>query len=109
MPVIPCVPSRSGLPTPPSPPPAARHRRRWSQIGSRSDRAMRQAGMPQAAGQAEAEQFLRSSVTLPDATPLERTMTESARDIYVTGLRNAHAMEVQARELMERQSERLDD
>lgn len=65
--------------------------------------------MPQAAGQAEAEQFLRSSVTLPDTTPLERTMTESARDIYVTGLRNAHAMEVQARELMERQSERLDD
>jgi ferritin-like metal-binding protein YciE len=32
-----------------------------------------------------------------------------ARDIYVVGLRNAHAMEVQARELMERQSERLGD
>lgn len=36
-------------------------------------------------------------------------MTNSARDIFVTGLRNAHAMEVQARELMERQSERLTD
>ena len=36
-------------------------------------------------------------------------MTGTARDIFVTGLRNAHAMEVQARELMERQSGRLDD
>ena len=36
-------------------------------------------------------------------------MTQTARDIFVVGLRNAHAMEVQARELMERQSERLDD
>ncbi|WP_398472848.1 ferritin-like domain-containing protein [Tardiphaga sp.] len=36
-------------------------------------------------------------------------MAETARDIYVTGLRNAHAMEIQARELMERQSERMDD
>jgi ferritin-like metal-binding protein YciE len=36
-------------------------------------------------------------------------MPNSARDIFVTGLRNAHAMEVQARELMERQSERLTD
>jgi len=33
----------------------------------------------------------------------------TARDIFITGLRNAHAMEVQARELMKRQSERLDD
>lgn len=33
----------------------------------------------------------------------------TARDIYVVGLRNAHAMEIQARELMERQSERLGD
>jgi ferritin-like metal-binding protein YciE len=32
-----------------------------------------------------------------------------ARDIYIAGLRNAHAMETQARELMERQSERLGD
>ncbi len=31
------------------------------------------------------------------------------RDIFVTGLRNAHAMETQAREMMERQSERLTD
>ncbi len=36
-------------------------------------------------------------------------MSETAREILVTGLRNAHAMEVQARELMERQSERLTD
>ena len=36
-------------------------------------------------------------------------MTNSARDIFVVGLRNAHAMEIQARELMERQSERLSD
>jgi ferritin-like metal-binding protein YciE len=34
-------------------------------------------------------------------------MKNSARDIFVVGLRNAHAMETQARELMERQSERL--
>jgi ferritin-like metal-binding protein YciE len=36
-------------------------------------------------------------------------MASSARDIFVVGLRNAHAMEIQARELMERQSERLTD
>jgi ferritin-like metal-binding protein YciE len=36
-------------------------------------------------------------------------MSKTARDLFVVGLRNAHAMEVQARELMERQSERLDD
>jgi ferritin-like metal-binding protein YciE len=35
--------------------------------------------------------------------------SEIARDVFVTGLRNAHAMEIQARELMERQSERLTD
>jgi ferritin-like metal-binding protein YciE len=35
-------------------------------------------------------------------------MNNTARDIFITGLRNAHAMEIQARELMERQSERLD-
>jgi ferritin-like metal-binding protein YciE len=34
-------------------------------------------------------------------------MASKARDLFVTGLRNAHAMEIQARELMERQSERL--
>lgn len=32
-----------------------------------------------------------------------------ARNLLIVGLRNAHAMEVQARELMERQSERTDD
>src|SRR5881397_958534 len=36
-------------------------------------------------------------------------MAQTPRDIFVVGLRNAHAMEVQARELMERQSERLDE
>lgn len=36
-------------------------------------------------------------------------MTNAARDTFVVGLRNAHAMEVQARELLERQSERLDE
>lgn len=34
---------------------------------------------------------------------------EAIRDIFVAGLRNAHAMETQAREMMERQSERLTD
>jgi ferritin-like metal-binding protein YciE len=34
--------------------------------------------------------------------------TTAVRDVFITGLRNAHAMEIQARELMERQSERLD-
>jgi ferritin-like metal-binding protein YciE len=35
--------------------------------------------------------------------------TNPARDLLVTGLRNAHGMEVQARELMQRQCERLGD
>ena len=36
-------------------------------------------------------------------------MSQKARDIFIVGLRNAYAMEIQARELMERQSERLED
>jgi ferritin-like metal-binding protein YciE len=36
-------------------------------------------------------------------------MAQTAREIFVVGLRNAHTMETQARELMERQSERLDE
>jgi ferritin-like metal-binding protein YciE len=36
-------------------------------------------------------------------------MSNSVKDIFVVGLRNAHAMEIQARELMERQSERMDE
>jgi ferritin-like metal-binding protein YciE len=36
-------------------------------------------------------------------------MANTARDIFIVGLRNAHAMEIQARELCERQSERLGD
>jgi ferritin-like metal-binding protein YciE len=36
-------------------------------------------------------------------------MTQTAKEIFVDGLRNAHAMETQARELMERQSERPDE
>jgi ferritin-like metal-binding protein YciE len=39
----------------------------------------------------------------------EFNMSNAARDTFVVGLRNAHSMEVQARELMERQSERLDE
>ena len=35
-------------------------------------------------------------------------MAQTAREIFVDGLRSAHAMEIQARELMRRQSERLD-
>jgi ferritin-like metal-binding protein YciE len=34
---------------------------------------------------------------------------ETARNLLITGLRNAHAMERQAQELMERQSERTND
>jgi ferritin-like metal-binding protein YciE len=40
---------------------------------------------------------------------MEKQMAQTARDIFVVGLRNAHSMEVQARELMERQSERLEE
>ncbi|HET6390356.1 ferritin-like domain-containing protein [Hyphomicrobium sp.] len=36
-------------------------------------------------------------------------MAQSAQEIFVVGLRNAHAMETQARELMERQIERTGD
>lgn len=36
-------------------------------------------------------------------------MAQSAHEIFVVGLRNAHAMETQARELMERQIERTGD
>lgn len=36
-------------------------------------------------------------------------MAQTAKDIFIVGLRNAHSMEVQAREAMERQSERLTD
>ena len=35
-------------------------------------------------------------------------MAESAQEIYLTGLRNAHALEVQAMQLLERQVERID-
>jgi ferritin-like metal-binding protein YciE len=41
-------------------------------------------------------------------TQIDR-MTQTAREIYIIGLRNAHAMEIQARALLERQSERLTD
>jgi ferritin-like metal-binding protein YciE len=40
---------------------------------------------------------------------MEPSMTQTAREIFIVGLRNAHAMETQARELMERQSERLEE
>jgi hypothetical protein len=35
-------------------------------------------------------------------------MAESVQDIYIAGLRNAHALEVQAMQLLERQVERID-
>ena len=35
--------------------------------------------------------------------------SETARDLFVTGLRNAHAMEHQAQEILERQSETFTD
>jgi ferritin-like metal-binding protein YciE len=39
----------------------------------------------------------------------EISMVEMARDLLIVGLRNAHAMESQAHELMERQSERTSE
>jgi ferritin-like metal-binding protein YciE len=36
-------------------------------------------------------------------------MVQNARELFIVGLRNAHAMEIQARELMERQSERTNE
>jgi ferritin-like metal-binding protein YciE len=36
-------------------------------------------------------------------------MTARSRELFIVGLRNAHSMEVNAREMMERQSQRLDD
>jgi ferritin-like metal-binding protein YciE len=38
---------------------------------------------------------------------MEPSMAQTAREIFIVGLRNAHAMETQARELMERQSDGL--
>jgi ferritin-like metal-binding protein YciE len=35
--------------------------------------------------------------------------SQTATQLFLTGLKNAHSMETQARELMERQAERLDD
>lgn len=36
-------------------------------------------------------------------------METAAKNIFIAGLRNAHSMEIQARELMERQAESLED
>ncbi len=36
-------------------------------------------------------------------------MASSAQDIYITGLKNAHALEVQAMQLLERQVERIEN
>lgn len=38
-----------------------------------------------------------------------KTANDSRKRQFIAGLRNAHSMEPQAREMMERQSERLDD
>src|ERR1700710_2618510 len=40
---------------------------------------------------------------------MSATMSDKARDIYVTGLRNQHAVENQAIELLERQVGRLEN
>jgi ferritin-like metal-binding protein YciE len=40
---------------------------------------------------------------------MEGVMASTARDLLIVGLRNAHAMERQAHELLERQIERTDD
>jgi ferritin-like metal-binding protein YciE len=42
-------------------------------------------------------------------TPQRGKTMQEIKDIFVAGLRNAHAMETQAREIMERQAERLTD
>jgi ferritin-like metal-binding protein YciE len=55
------------------------------------------------------QRVLRPSGGKGHSNNQERHMKNTARDTFIVGLRNAHAMEVQARELMERQSERLDD
>src|SRR5215212_5316920 len=55
------------------------------------------------------QRVLRPSGGKGHSNNQERHMKDAARDTFVVGLRNAHAMEVQARELMERQSERLDE
>jgi len=51
---------------------------------------------------------IQAALFLP-TTERRIEMASKARDIFIDGLRNAHAMETQARELMERQSERLTD
>jgi ferritin-like metal-binding protein YciE len=51
-----------------------------------------------------------SFVQQQTASVVESKMAgQTARDLLVVGLRNAHSMEMQARELMERQSERTRD
>lgn len=46
---------------------------------------------------------------LPGFTDLWKLTTPRRSDLCACGLRNAYATEVQARELMERESERLGD
>ena len=48
--------------------------------------------------------FLQESYLLP-----EPRVENAAKNIFIAGLRNAHSMEIQARELMERQSESLEN
>jgi ferritin-like metal-binding protein YciE len=62
------------------------------------------------AGTSRARDSLKASWQLLLHRIRRRTeMATKARDIFAVGLRNAHAMEIQARELLERQSERLTD
>lgn len=45
---------------------------------------------------------------LPLKTTGTTIMSNTARDLFITGLKNAHAMESQAHEILERQVERMD-
>jgi ferritin-like metal-binding protein YciE len=64
---------------------------------------------PLTCGTLPMEQDSECSVTPAILFAAERNMAQTTKDIYIVGLRNAHAMEIQARELMERQSERTND
>jgi ferritin-like metal-binding protein YciE len=64
-------------------------------------------------GVASATQIKSRTPTTLDAWAISQrrstVSSQTARDLFVVGLRNAHAMEHQSQELMERQSERLTD
>src|SRR5215213_11293645 len=53
------------------------------------------------------ERAQRARLSFPK--PQEERAMETARDLFITGLKNAHAMERQAQEMLERQAERMGD